>query len=568
MIVYRNQHRPADSTLVLAELRRKVERLGTAPPHDALVEILIELGVLESAVADARHPVRDDEDALSRRFRGASLAAGHLVRLSWEGCPDRLAPVRLALATCLHAIHEGELPRSVEVQLPEGYAQYGVYPETYLAAATRCLEQLRPERVVCIGLRSIGTSLSAVVAAALEARGCTVTSYTLRPRGHPFERQMVMSGRLESALRTAAGSLYVVVDEGPGLSGSSLAGTAGALSRLGVADDRIVLLPSWSTDGSALRSEAARSRWGRHRQFTASFEEVWLDSGRLLPGESGPIRDLSAGAWRQLFLPVGTAVPPVQPQHERRKLLAGSRLLAFGGLGGLAGKRAARALALAEAGFIPAMSGEAHGFVTRDVVRGTPLETGAADPCLLDTMARYLAHLGRHFGREPASESELRQMVEANVSEALGGEGERLLAAHAQRWGRPPDEIPVALDGRMLPHEWLRTESGYLKVDALDHHDDHFFPGRRDLAWDVAGTCIEFELDPPARRHFVERYRRESRDDTIVARLPWYGVAYLAFRTGYARMAAESLGDTPDGRGFAALAGRYSRRLRSELVRV
>jgi hypothetical protein len=118
----------------------------------------------------------------------------------------------------------------------------------------------------------------------------------------------------------------------------------------------------------------------------------------------------------------------------------------------------------------------------------------------------------------------------------------------------------------MLPHEWLRTSSGYLKLDGLDHHDDHFFPGPRDVAWDVAGTCVEFELGPAARWQFVERYRCESRDETIAARLPSYAVAYLAFRTGYATMAAESLGWTPDGRRFAALARRYSRRLHQELA--
>jgi hypothetical protein len=182
-------------------------------------------------------------------------------------------------------------------------------------------------------------------------------------------------------------------------------------------------------------------------------------------------------------------------------------------------------------------------------------------------MASYLSHLARHFGHEPGPADELRAMVDTNVLESLGHEGERLLAAHRAKWGSPAADAPVALDGRMLPHEWLRTATGYIKVDALDHHDDHFFPGCRDIAWDVAGTCVEFELERDGRRYFVDRYRRESGDRTIVGRLPSYTVAYLAFRTGYATLAAESLGATPDGRRFAGLAGRYAARLRAELSR-
>ncbi len=47
----------------------------------------------------------------------------------------------------------------------------------------------------------------------------------------------------------------------------------------------------------------------------------------------------------------------------------------------------------------------------------------------------------------------------------------------------------------MLPHEWLLTATGYMKTDALDHHDDHFLPGCQNIAWDVACASVEFELD-------------------------------------------------------------------------
>ncbi|HYC31465.1 MAG TPA: hypothetical protein VEB59_04205, partial [Gemmatimonadales bacterium] len=135
------------------------------------------------------------------------------------------------------------------------------------------------------------------------------------------------------------------------------------------------------------------------------------------------------------------------------------------------------------------------------------------------------------------------------------------------RWGRPETDRPIALDGRMLPHEWLRGPRGHLKVDALDHHDDHFFPGPRDIAWDLAGTCVEFGLDDSVASELIGRYRRLSRDHTIEARLPAHALAYLAFRTGYAAMSAESLRGSPDGERFRTLTEAYRSRLRGELAR-
>jgi hypothetical protein len=56
-----------------------------------------------------------------------------------------------------------------------------------------------------------------------------------------------------------------------------------------------------------------------------------------------------------------------------------------------------------------------------------------------------------------------------------------------------------------------------------------------------------------------------SGDRTMARRLPGYLVAYLAFRTAYASLAAETLANTDDGTRFATLSRRYIRMLRREL---
>ena len=104
----------------------------------------------------------------------------------------------------------------------------------------------------------------------------------------------------------------------------------------------------------------------------------------------------------------------------------------------------------------------------------------------------------------------------------------------------------------MLPHEWIATAAGYLKTDALDHGDNHFYPGPADIAWDVAGTIMEFELDAAAREHLIEAYVRAANDRGIRQRLPFSTAAYLAFRVGYAQM-----------NGFSAVE-RYRRMLEKE----
>src|SRR5262249_52710968 len=104
---------------------------------------------------------------------------------------------------------------------------------------------------------------------------------------------------------------------------------------------------------------------------------------------------------------------------------------------------------------------------------------------------------------------------------------------------------------------WISTPRGLFKVDALDHHDDDFWPGCRDIAWDVAGTVVEFGVEGPAREFFITAYERAAKDRTIRRRLPLYEAAYLAYRVGYANLSAASLQDTNEGATFSRLEDRY-----------
>jgi hypothetical protein len=572
MLVYRDQRSPARPELLLAAARAGLTGLlATADGlHDRCVRLLIDLGTLEAAVTDQLCPQHDELHPLAGALRAASVAAGHLVCLAWRGQREAMSGWTERVQTALDAAGRHELPRRVELTVPEGYAYYGLYPETYIVASDRALQACPMPQVVCLGLRSIGASLSAVVAAAVAEAGREVVSFTLRPHGPPFDRRPRLGQQLAASLGARKADLFLVVDEGPGLSGSSFAGVGRALERLGVPEDHIAFLPSWRADGRALRSEDARRQWPRRLQFTASFEEVWLDSRRLERLARGrPITDVSAGRWRSRLFEV-SRYPAVQPQHERRKFVVGDDsgggtegpdlIVRFAGLGTRGESIRSRAERLARAGWAAPPVALQHGLLAQPYRRGVPA-TREDGPALIPTLARYLAHLRQCH---PTAEmgAELCPMVEVNASEALGAAaGERAVAAVRAA----PSEQPVALDGRMLPHEWLRTDTGFVKVDNLDHHDDHFYPGAQDIAWDLAAACLEFGLEGEERRGLIELYRSTSGDRAITARLPGYAVAYLCCRLGYSAMAAATLGSTPDGERFGACSRSYQRQLAREL---
>ncbi len=520
MIVYRNHQRQVHVPSALERLRA---------PHIEPTALLIELGELETGIVDAVCPNADSDCAIARALRRASLAAAHVF------CGK---PWRARVFAELDALQSMNLPAQATVGISEGYAWYGLYPETYLEAARRYFRAVRPRHAVVIGIRNIGTSLSAVVAATLEDCGCAVDSITLRPRGHPFDRKVVLAPGLEWRLRRLVDCDFAIVDEGPGLSGSSLASAAEALSRLGVPDERIALFPSWTPDGSAFVSEAARERWRRHAKYCVSFEEAMPLAGA---------RDLSAGAWRGLLYPEESRWPAVQPQHERRKFLEGDALLKFAGLGRYGAPRFERARQLADAGFCPPALGLESGFLRTTFIAGRPLSAPEdINRDLLDAMARYLAHLVKNFDsprRLPFDD--LVEMIRVNTGYEVPG-GVRAAIR---------DAPTVAIDGRMLPHEWIVTADGYLKTDAVDHHDDHFFPGCQDIAWDIAGAAVEFSMDPAS---LAEKYAAVAGDHGIARRLPFYIRAYSAWRLGYVTLARKAIAGTADAARFESLTERYA----------
>jgi hypothetical protein len=106
-----------------------------------------------------------------------------------------------------------------------------------------------------IGIRSIGTGLAAVVAA-VAGEGSIV--FSVRPQGHPFDRRLSLSPSLETAILNGAPEI-AIVDEGPGLSGSSFGCVADWLEDRGVPPESIAFFPSHrGTPGPYAMSPSSR----------------------------------------------------------------------------------------------------------------------------------------------------------------------------------------------------------------------------------------------------------------------------------------------------------------------
>jgi hypothetical protein len=515
MCVFRDGRRAVSGQALRAALATELCALAVttdpAAHRERVLCALLCAGELKCALADVADVADVDHPDTEQVSRCTDVLAQALVAV-----PP--APDSMTVARVLQALARMALPAQVMLSRPEGFAYYALHPLDFVRA-TEALS-LGPRPVFVVGLRSIGTTLSAVVAAAAQ-RCAPAERITVRPTGHPYDRQLELTApeRAWVARGVASDAAFVVVDEGPGLSGSSLLAVAEALAGAGVPCARIVILCSHAPDAGALLARDAARRYARFRVQARIPSQAVPD---------GAADFLGGGAWRGVVYSDPAGWPASWTAMERLKYRCDGRLLKFEGMGAHGNQVAARAHALADAGFGPALHGAGDGFVSYEWVCGRPLGAAALTPRILARMARYCAFRARAF--PAASGDELGAMVRANHAAELGRE----IAIEP----RLPCPCPVIPDGRMLPHEWICTDDGHLvKIDGVAHGDDHFFPGPTDIAWDLAGIIVEWDLGGDARAYLLDEYRLQSGDDPR-ERMDDYVLAYALFRIAYVKMAA------------------------------
>jgi len=526
LLVFREDSKCVSGPQLKADLH---DSLDSSSAQGGSLSALLLAGELECAIADAAPQHLPDfeslTDALARAVVGDDLSID----------PNSLKRQLLQLP----------VPPELRIAKFEGFAYYALHPLGY-AEVLQKVPSLS-ETVMVLGIRSIGATLSAVTAAAARRAGHNERRTTVRPEGHPYYRETRFSPQqLESITETAAkNGSFLIVDEGPGLSGSSFLSVAEALVAAGAPRESISIICGHEPDLESLQTTSGPERASQFRWLAVNNDCRRPQQAELWVG---------GGEWRKLTRFEEEDWPASWVNFERLKYLSAPgtpncRLFKFAGFGHYGQEIAAREQQLVEAGFGPPPLLEPEGYIAYPWITGRPMRADDLAPPVLERIAEYCAFRSKAFPAKVSDLRHLQQMAEHNLDEL------KLEAEPALRLERP-----VISDGRMQPHEWLFTPDGdMLKTDSGSHGDDHFFPGPTDIAWDLAGAIVEWQMSDAAAEVFLEMYHQESGDDAS-SRIQDFITAYSVFRCAYCMMAGNAVHDTAE-RGRLERAAAYYRKV-------
>ncbi len=407
-----------------------------------------------------------------------------------------------SLSRGISHLREGELAFSV----PEGFAWYALYPDAYACTAERWARKNTGCAATVIGLLSIGTSLGAVVAEQLKRCGVPVTArVTLRPGGHPFRRGVQLAPGL------ASGGAFIVVDEGPGLSGSSMAGVAEALRGRGVGEESIVFFPG---HGNGSGSEAGPDQWRWWREVRCWF----TPAEDLRPAADAPGTSHVFGGFAAVN---GRLETLAAVKHERQRRLA-------------------------EKGLALPSSGVSNGWIAiRDV--GVPLaERGGGTDFIRRSLAPHIAEAAIPAGQPdtiPIALERIASAIAAYAREklpALSVDAIERMKAGAIREGTPP---LLHGDGRLQPAQWVLLADGrVLKRDATGTDWDHCWTGPQAVLWDIAGAAVEWDMTAPALGLLVGELSSRFAIKARPLSLAFHRAGYCCLELARARHAGDEAG--------------------------
>jgi len=554
-----------------------LERVNALPPgsgrHAALVAAFIDTSELVQALIEIDFRARGFDTLSAAHVSGLECLSllAHSIVQSWRSGFSQAAPPE-SFRDKLLSLDSG---LTIRTKQAEGYAFYALYPESYVEAAIR--SGLGSQTRV-IGIRSIGAGLATLVAAALDTR----VALTVRPVGHPFRREVRVDPEVTEMLARDPAAPFAVVDEGPGLSGSSFGAVADWLEAAGVSRERIHFFPSHAGPLGPQASSGHRERWEGAARSVVALDELLRDGERnhlrqwvesIVGSLKEDLQDISGGAWRALRYRDRAYWPAANIQQERRKFLAraGSEtwLVKFAGLGESGLRKQALAQRLYEAGLTSEVAGQCHGFlVERWHEHADPLDQHPIPrDRLLSRVGVYLGFRARHFpalSRQGASLIDLRNMAVYNTEQALGEQARAALDCLLQNADTLSGSINrVLTDNRMQISEWLLVDGQLIKTDALDHCVAHDLVGCQDITWDIAGAAVELGLSDQETRELCAVVQDESARAVSLALLSFMLPCYLAFQLGAHAMAADALAGNEEEDRLRRAVKRYGALLQS-----
>jgi hypothetical protein len=506
---------------------------------DGARDLVIALGQIEQGIADA-HP---QAATLTAIMQATDRAAEYFVSQNLgKACAPELLDGSWHLAFCA-LDGTGDL----QIKIPEGFAFYSLFPEQYLTSAEIYSANRGVAKTLVVGIRSIGTTLSAIVKAALAARGFEAERISVRPKGHPFARET----EIDHAPKSDA---VIIVDEGPGLSGSSIASVVAAFRDRGATD--ITIFPGHPNPPGHAASDETKRIWAEtpiivkpclhDPQTSLILKLLRRESENLLGAPVRETKDLSAGAWAGNSAELIHIAPP----FERTKFLmhcenGRSLLWKFAGLGpgrvfeNIVSTAVAHQNKLAAEHWCSPALVSRYGFIATEWL-DAPHPACPPDDATCAQLADYIITASK----PPLTESQiqtsitrLREMMPYNFRQA----GLQNIASASEKLEpniETLSKLPSSGDGRMAPHEFLILSGKLLKTDIWGHDSDHTIVGPQPILWDIAGTIIEWNMNPHSKlpTHFNRHVQ------IIPADLLFYLCAYSAFRMGMSSLASDPEG--------------------------
>lgn len=531
LFVFRKWREPLSTQELITQLKKEMARVAAGHPA---IDALVRAGEIEAGLADSRSPEEGKIAAVVDHL--AAVACGSLP-------PDKLR----ADATQLEQVQS---PETIWCSHPEGFSYYGLHPLSFVDFARQYSAQLSRTTAI-IGIRTIGPVLSAVVMAALRQYGKEAERITVRPQGEPYHRHTnfdpVQARWITAGLERAAD--FVIVDEGPGFSGSTFLSVARALEAAGVPASRIILVGSRPFELSTHAASVVGA--GQTRQYRR-----YSIAQTIMPPADAPIY-IGNGFWREKLYQNLPQWPACWTELERTKYLSGDGryLLKFEGFGRFGQRSQQHHATLAEENFPPCASEFADGFARYEFIQGRPLCPQDLSAALLARIAAYCAFRMKNFPAHAADPETLSNMLRLNLNLELGIHSTPVTI---------PIEHPVYADCCMMPHEWLLTSGNQVvKCDAVGHAEGHLLPGPVDICWDLAGAITEWQLSDEQTEFFLEQYQKRSGDDPR-SRMATYLLLYAVFRMAFCRMGATSMAPWREAkyllkafRGYLRLAQEY-----------
>jgi hypothetical protein len=553
----------------IKKLIRSIYKINSCD-HSQIVNLFIEIGEIETGLSDSYCKHKDTFTPLLFKCRKLSVEAAGLVTESWGNGDTKSEEKVSTILKLISDIGESDLPQTISLIAPEGFCYYGLYPECFIEAARQFYFDYQPDKVTVIGLRSIGTPLSALVHQNLEDKKCDCFSFTLRPRGNPFDRYVEIDENLNVIIKKRSKGYFVIVDEGPGLSGSSICGTIQMLKRFKISDYQIIIFPGWLPDSQKFISAQARELWGNYKKYVINFEDIWLKSNRLgMFLKKKIIADLSSGNWKHVLNKNQSASVAVYPNHERRKYLledhAKNKYISkFIGLGKYGNLLLERANYLGNSNKIALVKDYYNGFLVYDFQDGTIPEK--LNEQFIKFTIDYFCLINTIPGQLTVSFDQIKEMIIVNLSESFSSDiVVNCRAVNSISETEYENEV-VKIDGHVMPHEWIQKNDGtYSKSDCLEHHCDQFIHGCQNIAWDIAAFCIEFNMSQDLTESYVNMFIEKTGNKLMKKVLPFYRLAYLAFRIGFVTMGMNALKGTDNGLLFSRELDRYKKAVLNHL---